>query len=1226
MSDWTLVTPEEEAQLTKQKPVAPGKERSLWTRFTDSLQEGADTSMVGAAVRKFVDWTDYGLPAGAKNWTEEQKDELIRQAARAQRAEHARKREADPILRDRGVGGTAAHGAVDLLGSIVGGADPTYIIAPGKNVVQRIGSQMAVNAGADAVTQGLDIADGVQDEYDVSRTGVNALAGGTFQAVGEAAAKGAKAVKERFKAPKENTDWEPLEVEVHDDSDWEPVPFERKEGGSGRLPVQGTISSGFGARKSPKAGASTNHGGIDIRAAVGTPVEAPGSGRVVNVGTGGKRGNWIEVAHDNGLVSRYFHLQDFKVGKGDTISAGQIIGRSGRTGNVTGAHLHWSVLKDGKPINPLKADFGPSTKWEEVGPSDRSLDDAAYEASANVSEMEDLAPSSEAVAEFAENRAIADYAQENNLDQVDVSHDYLLRSDAFPDLKKEIERRTQQVINDTESGPRRRADDEPLPEAPELKTLPEPAVSPNKLFNEVSRDADGNIHLEYGSDKIPVKIGIDDGKAEIAVNQFGTGANRIGPVKIREALQELKAMYPEIKSIGGYRKSGANPGRVQEINLDDKLDLDHLRTSNVVDGGGKQPPSDPPEPPRNDSGGDGDPPEFTPEISETIAKLNAAVRDARPIRDRQERANKRERARRANEVSQTMQYTEGEAGFYAQLGKLKGSFDKVDFDPIRDQFGQKEIDNLVNLVQDSSRLDVYDKVKAQGALLKLLGSEGGAVPTNSELKLLSEIFPKDMIDNLLNNRDATKKMWDKMISGLGIPRAVMSSADLSAPLRQGLPLIHRKEYWASFLGMFRAFGSKKYFDAIQDEIVSRPSYKQMKRAGLSLTGVSRFLEEREEDFISDLAEKIPVYGRVIKASNQAYVGFLNKLRADTFDTLVKNGEQLGINFKENPKALKDIASYINAASGRGSLGKYTAAAPALSAMFFSPRLVMSRLTMLNPIWYARLDPFARKEAMKSLLAMSSVALTALTLASMFGAEVEQDPRSADFAKIKTGDTRYDILGGFQQYIRLGAQLITGQKKNGSGEIKNLGEGFGSDSRRDVLVNFGISKLSPIASFISDMLEGKDFKGEKVELDEAVKTRVTPMIAQGISEAVEEYGAAGLLTGIPSLFGVGVNTYDSTGSKELDKPKEPGRELTFDGEKRRLSDEEFDAYTKLSAEKYKTLYDENIFDFADDLPVKQKKETAKRLLSKARREAKKELFEQEWQPLDAEESTEWEVLK
>lgn len=139
--------------------------------------------------------------------------------------------------------------------------------------------------------------------------------------------------------------------------------------GSPALPVDGPISSPFGRRDAPKAGASTDHGGIDIAVPVGTLVRAPADGVVVNVGDGGKRGNWVEIDHGDGVISRYFHLDGFDVRPGDRVGAGDVFARSGQTGNVTGAHLHWSVLKDGQAVDPMGVEWAAA-----AAPSETAVD------------------------------------------------------------------------------------------------------------------------------------------------------------------------------------------------------------------------------------------------------------------------------------------------------------------------------------------------------------------------------------------------------------------------------------------------------------------------------------------------------------------------------------------------------------------------------------------------------------------------------------------------------------------------------------------------------------------------------------------------------------------------------------------------------------------------------------------------------------------------------------
>lgn len=125
-------------------------------------------------------------------------------------------------------------------------------------------------------------------------------------------------------------------------------------------PVEGgTLSSSFGPRSSPTAGASSWHKAIDIAADAGTPVRSVMGGTVVSVNKsvyGGGYGVSVRVDHGNGLVTEYHHMQEGSVddiNEGDTVEAGQEIGKVGSTGISTGPHLDLQVWKDGQIIDPL---------------------------------------------------------------------------------------------------------------------------------------------------------------------------------------------------------------------------------------------------------------------------------------------------------------------------------------------------------------------------------------------------------------------------------------------------------------------------------------------------------------------------------------------------------------------------------------------------------------------------------------------------------------------------------------------------------------------------------------------------------------------------------------------------------------------------------------------------------------------------------------------------------
>lgn len=114
-------------------------------------------------------------------------------------------------------------------------------------------------------------------------------------------------------------------------------------------PTSGVITSRFGNRESIR---SSPHRGLDIAAPTGTIIKAAASGTVVAAGTSGSYGKMIRISHGNGVETLYAHCSVLSVSTGDKVTQGQVIGKVGTTGNVTGPHVHFEVRKNGVLLNP----------------------------------------------------------------------------------------------------------------------------------------------------------------------------------------------------------------------------------------------------------------------------------------------------------------------------------------------------------------------------------------------------------------------------------------------------------------------------------------------------------------------------------------------------------------------------------------------------------------------------------------------------------------------------------------------------------------------------------------------------------------------------------------------------------------------------------------------------------------------------------------------------------
>lgn len=425
-------------------------------------------------------------------------------------------------------------------------------------------------------------------------------------------------------------------------------------------------------------------------------------------------------------------------------------------------------------------------------------------------------------------------------------------------------------------------------------------------------------------------------------------------------------------------------------------------------------------------------------------------------------------------------------------------------------------------------------------------------PTDPELQKMlrereriKEEFDLEQERARLKNRPMSEKVKDFAIDVINVPKSLLSSLDLSAALRQGGYLLptHPIKWAKGFVDMLKMAASEKYYNEWHRNLKASELWPLIQSSKLFIADNNARISAREEQFMSKLARKVPIIGQSIKlgskfkipgldligASNRAYSGFLNSLRAQVFAAGVDHFQQQGKDFKGNEAEYKALADFINNATGRGKLaGKLENAAPVLNTLFFSPRFMASRLNLLNPTYYAKMPASVRQKALISTLSYIAFvsAIGAIGAAADWW-EIELDPRSTDFGKFRIGDTRFDPWGGFQTYVRTIAQLATGQKKTSSGEIKTLNSGkFNDETRLDIATRFMRGKLSPVPGSVVNLLSGKNMVGEPVTVQDEALRNVVPLYIQDMKQMFEKRGSAeALKTLIPTLFGIGVQYYE-----------------------------------------------------------------------------------------------------
>lgn len=375
-----------------------------------------------------------------------------------------------------------------------------------------------------------------------------------------------------------------------------------------------------------------------------------------------------------------------------------------------------------------------------------------------------------------------------------------------------------------------------------------------------------------------------------------------------------------------------------------------------------------------------------------------------------------------------------------------------------------------------------------------------------------------------DNSPIAERMKEQGLALYDGARLLMTSGEFSFILRQGKALVLSRPLTAAkaIPNMFRAFAADPAgAHAIDLEVHRQPEARVAKNAGLHLVEEGAPLSRQEEFLMSKLAETNPILIHTVGRFNRAATVFLNRLRFDVWKAMREGRGEAGD---------RAIATFVNEATGRGSLGPFNNSAVALGRLMFSPRFLTSRIQFMvgHSLWAADWQTRAviAKEYARTLVALGAYYGVMKVALSAGGKDVKigDDPRSSDFGKFRIGDTRIDPLAGVAQVGVFLTREATGETASARGKVRKMS----ADDKVLVAARFARSKLHPVIGSALNLYFGKDLAGNQTDLASEAMNYVGPMTWPDVARALQDLGLPdGATVGILAMLGEGIQTYDET---------------------------------------------------------------------------------------------------
>jgi len=466
----------------------------------------------------------------------------------------------------------------------------------------------------------------------------------------------------------------------------------------------------------------------------------------------------------------------------------------------------------------------------------------------------------------------------------------------------------------------------------------------------------------------------------------------------------------------------------------------------------------------------------------------------------------------------------------AKVEKMDRVLNPAEYDSFLNDLAEKRLGFSVTEAEANSIFDLSQGVKDTRVKIDRNSPSGSLSRMDYGISLVN-------FQNFIRERrlDAERKTIAEMakpgnllISASGLSKSVMASLDNSFFGRQGWKVIFddpkswTKAYLKSWGDMKDAMKGGDPIDLCKAEVYSRENaingtYQKMK-LDIGIEG--------EEAFPSALPERIPLLGRLFKASEQAFNGAAVRLRAYYADRVLEQAQRGGVDISDKTM-LEGYGKLVNSMTGRGNIGSLESQGKWVNATLFSAKFLKSNLDTLTAHVFDKDVPLVvKKKAATNLVKIVAGTSSILFLAKMINPDsVNFDPRSSDLGKIKIGNTRISVGFGAESIITLASRLTD---KFYTSYIKGEKTGYGQTKMSDLLLSFAGNKLSPLAGIVRDYLREATFDYQKPTILKEASGLVIPIPVQTAvdlwNDRENSSTIAGFLYQFADFSGLSTNTY------------------------------------------------------------------------------------------------------